>query len=163
MMLLWKSAGTGHYGYSGEIPVAVVRPLAAIEGPWTWTLLVGPPTVLQAFEAAGERPSRSRAQNKAEEAWRRWCERLLSLRLKEKRHVTWSGRSCLAESGRLSRKRPALSIGVMLCATTGSFSMSRMRIEPPVHGVTLQRRGKAVVKAQPHAHSHEQQALLGSA
>jgi hypothetical protein len=73
MMLLWKSAGTGHYGYSGEIPVAVVRPLAAIEGPWTWTLLVGPPTVLQAFEAAGERPSRSRAQNKAEEAWRRWC------------------------------------------------------------------------------------------
>ena len=92
MMLLWKSAGTGHYGYSGEIPVAVVRPLAAIEGPWTWTLLVGPPTVLQAFEAAGERPSRSRAQNKAEEAWRRWCEWLLSLRLKEKRHVTWSGR-----------------------------------------------------------------------
>jgi len=44
---------------------------------------------------------------------------------------------------------PALSISVMLCATTGSFSMSRMRIEPPVHGVTLQRRGKAAVKAQP--------------
>ena len=56
MMLLWESAGTGHYGYSGEIPVAVVRPLAAIEGPWTWTLLVGPPTVLQAFEAAGRAP-----------------------------------------------------------------------------------------------------------
>ena len=74
MMLLWKSAGTGYYGYSGEIAVAVVRPLSAIEGPWTWTLLVGPPTVLQAFEAAGERPSRSRAQDKAEEAWRRWCE-----------------------------------------------------------------------------------------
>src|SRR4051812_25065865 len=74
MMLLWKSAGTGHYGYSGEIPVAVVRPLAAIEGPWTWTLLVGPPTVLQAFEAAGERPSLSRAQNMVEEAWTGWWE-----------------------------------------------------------------------------------------
>src|SRR3954454_4828951 len=41
MMLLWKSAGTGHYGYSGEIPVAVIRPLAAIEGPWTWTPACG--------------------------------------------------------------------------------------------------------------------------
>ena len=99
MMLLWKSAGTGHYGYSGEIPVAVVRPLAAIEGPWTWTLLVGPPTVLQAFEAAGERPSLSRAQNMAEERGRDGASWLLSLRLKEKRHVAWSRRrlACLDE------------------------------------------------------------------
>jgi len=49
-----------------------------------------PPTVLQAFEAAGERPSRSRAQDMAEEAWRRWCELAAVTRLKEKRHVAWS-------------------------------------------------------------------------
>ena len=101
MMLLWKSAGTGHYGYSGEIPVAVVRPLAAIEGPWTWTLLVGPPTVLQAFEAAGERPSRSRDRIRPRKHGGDGASWLLSLRLKEKRHVTWSRRrlACLAESG----------------------------------------------------------------
>jgi hypothetical protein len=70
---LWGSAGTAYYGYSGDMPVAVVRPLSAIHGRWTWTLLIGPPAVLQGFEAAGERPDLSGAKDKAKEAWLQWC------------------------------------------------------------------------------------------
>jgi hypothetical protein len=72
--LLWKAADGGQFGYSGVIPVAVVRPLsAARDGPWTWTLLVGPPPVLQQFEAAGERPTLCAAKDKAQHAWAQWC------------------------------------------------------------------------------------------
>jgi hypothetical protein len=72
--LLWKAGDGGQFGYSGVIPVAVVRPLsAALTGPWTWTLLVGPPQVLQGFEAAGERPTLSAAKDKAQHAWAHWC------------------------------------------------------------------------------------------
>ena len=50
-----------------------------------------------------------------------------------KRTGTWLGAgerlACVAESGRLNRERPTLSMSVMLCATTGPFSMSRMRID----------------------------------
>ncbi len=68
--LLWKAASGGQYGYSGVMPVAVVRPLSNANGPWTWTLLVGPSPVLQQFEAAGERPDLGAAKEKAEEAGR---------------------------------------------------------------------------------------------
>jgi hypothetical protein len=71
--LLWKAASGGQYGYSGVMPVAVVRPLSNANGPWTWTLLVGPSPVLQQFEAAGERPNLGAAKEKAEEAWSHWC------------------------------------------------------------------------------------------
>jgi len=71
--LRWKSSGTGYYGFSGSIPVAVVRPLSgSVEGHWTWTLLVGPPVVLQKFESAGERKTLAAAQRKAEACWRCW-------------------------------------------------------------------------------------------
>ena len=72
--LFWKAAFSGgQYGYSGVMPVAVIRPLSNGNGPWTWTLLVGPSPVLQQFEAAGERPNLGAAKQKAEEAWSHWC------------------------------------------------------------------------------------------
>ena len=71
--LLWKAAAGGQYGYSGVMAVAVVRPLSNANGPWTWTLLVGPSPALQQFEAAGERPNAGAAKDKAEEAWSHWC------------------------------------------------------------------------------------------
>ena len=54
-----------------------------------------------------------------------------------KRSGTWpvAGEGLLASPKAVvsTANGPALSISVMLCATTGSFSMSRMRTEPPVH------------------------------
>ena len=130
MMLLWKSAGTGHYGYSGEIPVAVVYGLLRLRdlghGRCLW---VRPRSFRrskpqESDRAGAEHRIRPRKHGGDGASW------LRSLRLKEKRHVAWSRRkACLRrESGCLNRERPALSISVMLCATTGSFSMSRMRL-----------------------------------
>ena len=46
MMLLWKSGGTGHYGYRVKYR-SQRRPIVEIEGPWDGRWLAGPPTLPQ--------------------------------------------------------------------------------------------------------------------
>ena len=92
MMLLWKSAGTGHYGYSGEIPwqssdrLLRLRDLGHGRCLWVRPQSFRRSKPQENARAGAEHRIRPRKHGGNGASW------LLSLQLKENRHVAWSRR-----------------------------------------------------------------------